>query len=85
MGTSLYTKLPWSSSLTLNGQYTKSSSREGFGIDAAINKNTTLADRNVSFRLSAYDRPGFNQEKREQGITIGVSFSLALENHRSYL
>ncbi|EUD06298.1 TcfC E-set like domain-containing protein [Providencia alcalifaciens] len=76
-GTSLYTKLPWSSSLTLNGQYTKSSSREGFGIDAAINKNTTLADRNVSFRLSAYDRPGFNQEKREQGITIGVSFSLA--------
>lgn len=76
-GASLYTKLPWSTSLTLNGQYTKSDLREGFGIDAAINKDAMLADRNVNFRFSAYNRPGFNQNKREQGVTLGVSFSLA--------
>nr|ELR5136155.1 TcfC E-set like domain-containing protein [Providencia rettgeri] len=33
-GASMFTQLPWASSLTLNGQYMKNPSREGFGIDA---------------------------------------------------
>ncbi len=75
-GASLFTQLPWSSSLTLNGQYMKNPSREGFGIDAALATKAILANRDVNFRVSAYDRPGFNQKNREQGVTFGVSMSL---------
>lgn len=75
-GASLFTQLPWSSSLTLNGQYMKNPSREGFGIDAALTTKAILANRDVNFRVSAYERPGINQKNREQGLTLGVSLSL---------
>lgn len=61
-GASLFTQLPWSSSLTLNGQYMKTPSREGVEIDTALTTKAILANRDVNFRLSAYDRPGFNQK-----------------------
>ncbi|MEQ5621982.1 TcfC E-set like domain-containing protein [Providencia rettgeri] len=75
-GVSVFTQLPWASSLTLNGQYMKNPSREGVGIDAALTTKAILAHRDVNFRVSAYDRPGFNQKNREQGVTFGVSLSL---------
>ncbi|MGK5718704.1 TcfC E-set like domain-containing protein [Proteus mirabilis] len=75
-GASLFTQLPWSSSLTLNGQYMKTPSREGVEIDTALTTKAILANRDVNFRLSAYDRPGFNQKNREQGVALGVSLSV---------
>lgn len=72
----MFTQLPWASSLTLSGQYMKNPSKEGFGVDAALTTKAVFAHRDVNFRVSAYDRPGFNQKNREQGVIFGVSMSL---------
>lgn len=76
-GSTLSLRLPWSTYLTVNGQYMKTDWRRGFGVDMSVNSMVTLAGRNMNFRVSAYDRPGFNDEKRDYGLSFGINVSLA--------
>ncbi|WP_312042608.1 TcfC E-set like domain-containing protein [Erwinia sp.] len=76
-GTSLSLRLPWSSFLILNGQYMDTAWRKGVGADAAVNTRLKLIERDVNIRVSAYERPGFNNDSRDRGVTLGISFSLA--------
>lgn len=76
-GSSLAMLLPGSTSLIANGQYMDTSSRSGFGADMSVTTRATLSGRDMNFRLSAYDRPGFNDRRRDQGVAFGVSISLA--------
>lgn len=80
-GGSMSLRLPWSTSLTLNGQYMDTEWRTGFGADAAVTMQAILEGNDVNFRLSAYDRPGFNHDRRDYGISFGVSLSLGSSAH----
>lgn len=76
-GTSLSLRLPRSTSLILNGQYMDTAWRQGFGADASVTTLATVSGRDMNFRMSAYDRPGFNDNRRDHGVSFGVSISLA--------
>lgn len=76
-GSSLSLRLPWSTSLIVNGQYMDTVWRRGFGADLSVTTLATLSGRDMNFRVSAYDRPGFNNNSRDQGVSFGVSISLA--------
>lgn len=76
-GASLSLRLPWTTSLTVNGQYTETAWRQGFGADVATTTLGTLAGRNMNFRVSAWDRPGFSNGRRDHGMSVGLSLSLA--------
>lgn len=76
-GSSLSLRLPWSTSLIVNGQYMDTVWRSGFGADVSVTTLATLSGRDMNFRVSAYDRPGFNNNSRDQGGAFGVSISLA--------
>lgn len=76
-GSSLSLRLPWSTSLIVNGQYMDTAWRRGFGTDISITTLATLSGRDMNFRVSAYDRPGFNDNRRDQGVSFGVNISLA--------
>lgn len=75
-GSSLSVRLPWSTSLILNGQYMNTAWRKGFGTDVSVTTLATLAGRDMNFRISAYDRPGFNNGGRDRGVSFGVNISL---------
>lgn len=75
-GSSLSMRLPWSTSLILNGQYIDTAWRQGFGADVSVTTLATLSGRSTNFRVSAYDRPGFNNNRRDHGVSFGVSISL---------
>ena len=75
-GSSLSLRLPWSTSLILNGQKMDTAWRKGFGADISLTTLATLSGRDMNLRLSAYDRPGFNHNNRDRGLSVGVSFSL---------
>ncbi|WP_231564416.1 TcfC E-set like domain-containing protein [Enterobacter sp. Bisph1] len=76
-GGSLSLRLPMSTSLTVNGQYTESAWRRGAGVDVSTTTMATLWGRDANFRLSLYDRPGFNGNQRDYGASFGLSISLA--------
>lgn len=76
-GSSLSLRLPWSTSLIVNGQYMDTAWRRGFGADISVTTLATLSGHDMNFRVSAYDRPGFNDNRRDQGVSFGVSISLA--------
>lgn len=76
-GTSLSLRLPRSTSLILNSQYMDTAWRQGFGTDASVTTLATVSGRNMNFRVSAFDRPGFNDNRRDHGVSFGVSISLA--------
>ncbi|MCU6190247.1 TcfC E-set like domain-containing protein [Enterobacter bugandensis] len=76
-GSSLSLRLPWSTSLTVNGQYIDTPWRQGFGADVSTTTLGSLAGRNMNFRVSAWDRPGFSNVKRDHGVSLGLSLSLA--------
>ncbi|MBV4367482.1 TcfC E-set like domain-containing protein [Erwinia phyllosphaerae] len=76
-GTSLSLRLPHSTQLMLNGQYMDTAWRQGFGTDASVTTLANLSGRDMNFRFSAYDRPGFNNNSRDRGVSFGVSVSLA--------
>lgn len=76
-GSSLSLRLPRSTSLILNGQYMDTAWRQGFGADVSVTTLATLSGRDTNFRVSAYDRPGFNDNRRDHGVAFGVSISLA--------
>nr|WP_314424651.1 TcfC E-set like domain-containing protein [uncultured Erwinia sp.] len=76
-GSSLALRLPGSTSLIVNGQYMKTAWRKGVGTDISVTTLANLAGREMNFRLSAYDTPGFNSRRRNYGVSFGVSISLA--------
>lgn len=76
-GSSLSLRLPWSTSLIVNGQYMDTAWRRGFGADVSVTTLATLSGRDMNFRVSAYDRPGFSDNRRDHGVSLGVSISLA--------
>lgn len=76
-GSSLSLRLPWSTSLTVNGQYIDTPWRQGFGADMSTTTLGSLAGRNMNFRVSAWDRPGFSNGRRDHGVSLGLSLSLA--------
>lgn len=76
-GSSLALRLPGSTSLIVNGQYMDTAWRSGFGADMSVTTLATLSGRDMNFRVSAYDRPGFNAGRRDYGVTFGISISLA--------
>lgn len=76
-GASLSLQLPRSSALIFSGQYMDMTDRSGFSSDASLTTSLTLAGRDINVRGSAYDRPGFNQHHRDQGVEVGFSISLA--------
>jgi len=76
-GASLSSRLPFSSSLILNAQYIDSVWRQGFAADATLTTLANLYGRDTNFRVSAYDRPGFNDERRDRGVSFSISMSLA--------
>jgi hypothetical protein len=76
-GSSLSLRLPWSTSLIVNGQYMDTAWRRGVGADMSLTTLATLSGRDMNFRVSAYDRPGFNGRRRDQGVAFSVNLSLA--------
>ncbi|SFU14848.1 Outer membrane usher protein FimD/PapC [Kosakonia arachidis] len=76
-GSTLSLRLPWSTSLIVNGQYMDTAWRRGLGADISITTLATLSGRDMNFRVSAYNRPGFNDNRRDHGVSFGVSLSLA--------
>ena len=76
-GSSLSLRLPWSTSLLLNGQYMDTAWRRGLGADFSVTTLATLSGREMNFRVSAYDRPGFNNNRRDHGVSFGLNISLA--------
>ena len=76
-GGSLSLRLPWSTSLIVNGQYMDTAWRHGFGTDVSVTTLAALSGRDMNFRVSAYDRPGFSDNRRDHGVSFGVSISLA--------
>ncbi|EBP0972795.1 CFA, I fimbrial subunit C usher protein [Salmonella enterica] len=76
-GSSLSLRLPWSTSLTVNGQYIDTPWRQGFGADVSTTTLGSLAGRNMNFRVSTWDRPGFSNGRRDHGVSLGFSLSLA--------
>jgi hypothetical protein len=75
-GSSLSLRLPRSTSLIVNGQYMNTAWRRGFGADVSVTTLATLSGRDMNFRVSAYDRPGFSDNRRDHGVSLGVSISL---------
>ncbi|MFC0141470.1 hypothetical protein ACFFJN_15985 [Erwinia mallotivora] len=51
--------------------------RQGTGGDVSVTTLATLAGRDMNVRVTGYDRPGFNDHRRDRGVSFGVSFSLA--------
>ncbi|ECL2126669.1 CFA, I fimbrial subunit C usher protein [Salmonella enterica subsp. enterica] len=76
-GSTLSLRLPWSTSLTLNGQYIDTAWRQGFGADMSTTTQGSLAGRSMNFRMSAWDRPRFSNGRRDHGVSLGLSLSLA--------
>lgn len=76
-GSTLSLRLPQSTFLILNGQYMDTAWRKGVGADISVTTLATLAGREMNFRMSAYDRPGFNDNRRDHGVSFGVNISLA--------
>lgn len=75
-GTSVALRLPWSTSLTLNGQYTDSAWRKGFGTDVSATTLGNVSGRNINFRISSWERPGGTHARRDRGLSLGVNLSL---------
>ena len=75
-GGSLSLRLPHSTSLIANGQYMNTAWRKGMGADLSITTLATLAGRDMNLKLSAYDRPGFKDNGRDRGISLGINISL---------
>ncbi|MCY0771396.1 TcfC E-set like domain-containing protein [Enterobacter cloacae complex sp. 2022EL-00788] len=76
-GSSLSLRLPWSTSLTVNGQYIDTPWRKGFSTDISTTTLGSLAGRNMNFRVSGWDRPGYGNKRRDNGVSLGLSLSLA--------
>lgn len=76
-GSTLSLRLPHSTSLIVNSQYMDTAWRKGFGADLSVTNLANIAGRDMNFRVSGYDRPGFGNHDRDQGISLGVSISLA--------
>ncbi|WP_051546309.1 TcfC E-set like domain-containing protein [Tatumella sp. UCD-D_suzukii] len=76
-GSSLSLRMPWSTSLIVNGQYMNTAWRRGVGTDVSVTTLATVAGHDMNFRVSAYDTPGFNSQRRDHGVSFGVSLSLA--------
>lgn len=76
-GASLSTRLPLSSSLIFNTQYIDTTWRQGAAADVTLSTQANLYGRDTSLRVSAYDRPGFDDERRDRGIAFNLSMSLA--------
>lgn len=76
-GSTLSLRLPWSTSLTVSGQYIDTTLRQGFGADVSTTTVGSLAGRSVNFRISGWERPGFNNGRRDHGVSLGLSMSLA--------
>lgn len=75
-GSSLSLRLPWSTSLTVNGQYIDTPWRKGFSTDISTTTLGSLAGRNMNFRVSGWDRPGYGNKRRDNGVSLGLSLSL---------
>lgn len=75
-GSTLSLRLPWSTSLTVNGQYIDTPWRKGFGADVSTTTLGSLAGRNMNFRVSGWDRPGYGNKRRDNGVSLGLSLSL---------
>ncbi|MGP3591046.1 TcfC E-set like domain-containing protein [Vagococcus sp. WN89Y] len=76
-GVSLSSRLPLSSSLILNAQYVDTVWRKGTAVDASLSTQASFYGRDTNFRMSAYDRPGFDSHRRDYGIAFSVSVALA--------
>lgn len=76
-GGSLSLRLPWSTSLTVNGQYMDTVWRRGIGAEMSLTTLAILSGRSMNFRMSAYDRPGFNDNRRDHGVSFGASITLS--------
>lgn len=76
-GSSLSLRLPWSTTLIVNGQYMDTAWRQGPGGDVSVTTLATLAGRDMNVRVTGYDRPGFNDHRRDRGVSFGISVSLA--------
>lgn len=76
-GASLSSRLPLSSSLIFNTQYIDTVWRQGLAADVTLSTQASLYGRDTNLRVSAYDRPGFNDERRDRGVSFSLSISLA--------
>lgn len=76
-GMSLSSRLPLSSSLILNTQYIDTAWRKGLAVDASLSTQASFYGRNTNFRMSVYDRPGFDDHRRDYGVAFSVSVALA--------
>lgn len=76
---SLTQRLPFQSQLTLGAQYFDSHYQKGTGADISLSTNGKIAGRDVTFRVSGYNTPGYKGASRNTGIELGVTLSLAPE------
>lgn len=76
-GTSLSLRLPASSMLMVNSQYIDTAWRKGWGSDVSVTTLATLAGHDINLRVSAFERPGFNSQRRDWGASFGVNISLS--------
>lgn len=82
-GASLSSRLPGGSSLILNTQYIDTPWRKGTAADVSWSTQTRLFDRSTTFRMSAYDRPGFDNDRRDRGVSFSVSIALSPSEEHS--
>lgn len=76
-GMSLSTRLPLSSSFILNTQYIDTAWRKGVAVDASLSTQASFYGRGTNFRISVFDRPGFDSQRRDYGVAFSVSVALA--------
>lgn len=76
-GASLSSRLPRASSLIFNAQYIDTPWRKGAAADVSLSTQTRFLDRDTSLRMSAYDRPAFDNNRRDRGISFSVSIALS--------
>lgn len=75
-GGSLFFHLPRSVLLALNGEHFNSNLQQGFSINSELTKNMVVANRDVSLRFNVFRRPDLIQHNMEQGVNLGLTFSL---------
>lgn len=76
-GSSMSLRLPRSTSFIINAQYINTTWRKGWAGDVSATTLATLLGHNMNFRVSAYNRPSFDNKPRDHGVSLGVSISLS--------
>lgn len=84
-GASLSTRLSSATTLTASTEYQDSQWRKGLGSDVSLATRYNWRKRDTDVRISAYDRPGYRDNGRDQGAAINLTVALFPADSRHYV